>query len=383
MPETEKKEGTEERLIGAAIRLFSASWYGTVSVAAICREAGLSNGVYYRYFDSKEALFRRIIERVLAMIRDVVARPAGDTPRERFDSLISAVVDFSRDHPELIAIFREGQYRLIEYERSLVAIYMQALETAVGRQVGLPEYLFCFGGARFCAIRAALHGVDIDASSLQDILRAGLFRGQGWNPTLVFGGTATPLPLSLEAGARERLLRSGKRLIAEKGFYETNIHEVTDRAGLSVGSFYSYFDSKESYLAELIGLIGHDVRRFIARNMAAADGTPLNRLERELRGLWLWLVYLSIDKDCYPVVREGEFVVRAAVLDYYGHFAAGYRKNPDGNGNAHEQTAIEFCLGVAHYLGIEIAFDHSPSNARTVIEALAAYFSRGFSDLIG
>jgi AcrR family transcriptional regulator len=373
----------EERLLASAIALFSREWYGTVSVAAICRNAGLSNGVFYRYFDGKETLFRRILQRVLEMIRDAVAAAAtrGSDQRERLRSLVHAVVDFSRDHPDLVAVFREGQYRFFEYERSLVAIYTQSLSAALGREAGLPEYLFAFGGVRFCGIRSALQGVPIKVDDLDAILCNGLFRGAGFDPDKVFGGTALPLPVSLDAGARERLLRAGKTLIGEKGFFNTNIHEVTDRAGLSVGSFYSYFPSKEEYFSELIRLIGHDVRWFIAQNLPTRD--PLNRLERELRGLWLWLVYLSIDKDCYSLVREAEFVVPAAVLDYYGHFAEGYRKNPEGNGDADQRTAIEFLLGIAHYLGIESAFDTSPTNARAAVEAIAGYLSRGFSGLLG
>ena len=56
---------TAERLVSAAVGLFSKKWYGTVSVAEVCREAGLSNGVFYRYFDGKEALFKVILGRVL------------------------------------------------------------------------------------------------------------------------------------------------------------------------------------------------------------------------------------------------------------------------------------------------------------------------------
>ena len=200
-----------------------------------------------------------------------------------------------------------------------------------------------------------------------------------FDPARVFGGSAVPLPVALEQSARGRLLEAGKRLFGEKGYFETNIHEVTDRAGLSVGAFYSYFDSKEAFFAEIIRRAGHDVRAFIARNMPAADGAPLNRLERELRGFWLWIVFLSLDKDCYTIVREAEFVLPAQVKEYYGHFVEGYRKNPEGNGEADQRTAIEFLLGIAHYFGIEAAFDASPSNARAALEAIGGYLSRGFS----
>jgi AcrR family transcriptional regulator len=370
---------TEARLLDAAVRLFSKHWYGTVSVAAICRGAGLSNGVFYNYFDNKEALFRRILTRVQDMIREALEGLPGAAPEERLRSLAGAIIGFSEKHPDLVSVFREGQYRFFEYERGLVSIYLKGLSAALGRETGLPEYLFALGGVRFCSIRAALQGIEIRREDIHSILWRGLFRGMSFDPARVFGGTATPLPVALEESARGRLLRSGKRLFGEKGFFETNIHEVTDGAGLSVGAFYNYFGSKELFFSEIIRSVGHDVRAFISRNLPASDGLPLNRLERELRGLWLWIVYLSIDKDCYAIVREAEFVLPGAVREYYGHFVEGYRKNPEGNGEADEGTAIEFLLGIAHYFGIEAAFEASPWNSRAAVEAVGGYLSRGLS----
>jgi len=372
---------TEQRLFDSAVHLFSSNWYGTVSVAAICRNAGLSNGIFYRYFDSKETLFRRILENVLSLIRDAVSAPRGEKRRDRLRFLAQAVVEFSQGNKDLVAVFREGQYRFFEYERKLMAIYQASLSAALGREAGLSEYLFALGGLRFCAIRSAFHGIPVQVEDLHNILQRGLFPDLSFDAERVFSGTAAPLPIPLQENARERLLRAGKRLFGEKGFFETNIHEITDSAGLSVGAFYGYFQSKEAYFAELIGLAGHDVRAFIASNLGASDGRPLNRLERELRGLWLWLVYLTIDKDCYPIVREAEFVLPQAVRQYYGHFVEGYRRNPEGNGAADEATAIEFLLGIAHYAGIETAFEMTPLNARAAVEAIGTYLARGFSAL--
>jgi AcrR family transcriptional regulator len=372
------REGTTEaRIVQAATRLFAGKWYNTVSVAEICREAGLSNGIFYRYFENKEAVFRRILGEVLDMIRAAVDAPPGASPHERLRSFLAAIVEFSRGHPDLISVFREGQYRFFEYEHRLVAIYVKGLAAAMGRSAALPEYLFALGGTRFCAVRRALQGVEVKVDDLQDIVWRGLFRGMSFDPARVFAGEATPLSVPLEEAARDRLLRAGKRLFGEKGYFETNIHEVTGAAGLSVGAFYTHFASKEAFYAEIIAMVGHEVRAFIARNLPAGDARPLNRLERELRGLWLWLVYLSLDTHCYPIVREAEFVLPAAVREYYGAFVDGYRKNPEGNGDADPATAIEFLLGIAHYFGIEVAFDGSPGNARAAIEAIGHYLSRG------
>jgi AcrR family transcriptional regulator len=178
--------------------------------------------------------------------------------------------------------------------------------------------------------------------------------------------------------ARERLLTEGKILFGRKGYFETNIHEVTDAARLSVGAFYTYFESKESFYAELIDRVGKEVRHFISVNM----GEGLGRLERELRGMWLFTILLSIDRNCYNIVREAEFVLPAKAVAYYEAFVKGYERNPEGNGEADQRTAIEFLLGVSHYLGIMVAFEDSPANARQVVEALGGYLTKGFSELL-
>lgn len=385
----EPKSSVEQRILDTAIDLFSRKWYGTVSIAEICRSAGLSNGVFYRYFDNKEAIFRVILEQVLDLIKAQVEaipkdRPGTVATLRRFATAVMAIPEHRKD---MISIFREGQYRFLEYERRLVAIYIRGLSTCLGREAGLAEYLFSFGGMRFCAIRRSLQGVPSDSESVLRILEHGLFRGMVFDPAKVFEGSATPLPMNLNEDARTRLLKAGKKLFGEKGYFATNIHEITDAAGLSVGAFYVYFESKESFYAALINLVGKEVRSFISSNLTKGPaGARLNRLERELRGLWLFLAYLSMDRYCYAIVREAEFVLPDAVRDYYEAFVSGYRKNPEGNAmpesGIDESTAINYLLGIAHYTGIEMIFENSSANTRTIVETLGTYLSRGFSGVL-
>ena len=377
-----------ERLLSAAVGLFSKKWYGTVSVAEICRAAGLSNGAFYRYYGGKEALFKIILGRISDQVRQALEQVEGDTPRARLRSFAEVIIRFSEEHADLVSVFREGQYRFFEYERRLVSTYTRSLGAALGREIGLAEYLFALGGLRFCAISWAFHKEPAHLQAACDILTDGLFHGLSFDPAKVFGGTASPLPVPLEEGARERLLRSGRKLFGEKGYFETNIHEVTDGARLSVGAFYTYFDSKEAFYKELIARVGHDVRAFIAMNLGTGATGPLNALELELRGLWLWLVHLSIDKYCYGIVREAEFVLPSAVRDYYGAFTDGYRKRPAGLGvtaaapGIDEGTAIEYLMGLAHYFGLETAFDESPMDARALVETIGTYLARGLSGFL-
>jgi len=365
--------GTRQRLIDAAIRLFSATWYGTASVAEICRMADVSNGAFYRHFRDKEEIFCAILEFVIKEIEKALQCLNEMAGAHRPEAFVSTIFAFSQDHTVLVRVFREGQYRFFEYERRLKEVYYHAFEQAFRHRPGIAEYLYALGGLRFASIRSAFHQIPVKPQSLTAILRHGLLKPQPMDSGRVFSSSIIPLPIELLPDSKTLLLRAGRQLFGEKGYFETNVHEITSMAGLATGSFYRHFDSKEAFYSEVIRQVGRDVRRFITINL----GQNLNRLEREMRGLWLFLLFLSMDRYCYNIVREAEFVLPEEVRSYYESFRKGYLKQDNADFLEDEMTSIEFMLGVAHYLGIEVVFDHSPQNARQVIEELAGLYVGG------
>src|SRR5579864_8105778 len=50
---------------------------------------------------------------------------------------------------------------------------------------------------------------------------------------------------------RARLLDAAKEIFQENGFLEARISDIAERAGLSHGAFYHYFDSKEQVFREV------------------------------------------------------------------------------------------------------------------------------------
>jgi AcrR family transcriptional regulator len=50
---------------------------------------------------------------------------------------------------------------------------------------------------------------------------------------------------------RARLLEAAKHVFEERGFLEARISDIAERAGLSHGAFYHYFDSKEQVFREV------------------------------------------------------------------------------------------------------------------------------------
>ncbi len=51
---------------------------------------------------------------------------------------------------------------------------------------------------------------------------------------------------------RERLLQSAKHIFSEKGYWGTRVSDIVKEAGVSQGTFYLYFKSKDEIFKELV-----------------------------------------------------------------------------------------------------------------------------------
>ncbi|UMG91280.1 TetR/AcrR family transcriptional regulator [Nocardioides sp. TF02-7] len=76
---------------------------------------------------------------------------------------------------------------------------------------------------------------------------------------------------------RARLLEAGKTVFERDGFLQARITDIATEAGVSHGSFYHYFDSKESLFRE----IADEVEvRLVSMDDIAYDGDPPEPIER-------------------------------------------------------------------------------------------------------
>ncbi len=93
-------------------------------------------------------------------------------------------------------------------------------------------------------------------------------------------------PLSQKgAQTRVRLLQAAKKVFEEDGFLEARISDIAERAGLSHGSFYHYFDSKEEIFRE----VAESVEEQLSAPMAGvildpeSNAPPPERIREALR----------------------------------------------------------------------------------------------------
>lgn len=365
---------TRERLLGTSLTLFSQKWYSEVSVADICRTAGLSNGIFYRYFRDKEAVFREIIERYLELLSTRLTAIAGHTGLAGVRSFAETILDVHREYRGLVSIFREGQYRFYEYERRISRLFADSLERIFDRTISPSESIFLLAGTRFLAFRAAFNDVPVVIDSVVEIIRAGVFTTSVDSIDRVADIEIQLPPVRLEKSVEQRQLEAGKALFGRHGYHAVNIHEITREAGVAVGTFYNYFESKEMFYGEVINLVSHEIRSFISRNL----DTSLPRLEQELQGMLLFSFYItSVDPSCYNIVREGEFVVPSRVREYYDGFERGYNKRVADMRPLDHRTTSNFLMGLSHFLGLELLYDGSIDRAKSLIAELGQHLSNG------
>ncbi|TMB58825.1 MAG: TetR/AcrR family transcriptional regulator, partial [Deltaproteobacteria bacterium] len=97
-----------ERILAAAQRRFAAFGYRRTGIAEIAREAGVAAGTIYRYFESKEEVFRAVVGELhdawLERAREALAGPG--TAVERLGRLAQASVAFNRENSLINSVFR-------------------------------------------------------------------------------------------------------------------------------------------------------------------------------------------------------------------------------------------------------------------------------------
>ena len=77
---------------------------------------------------------------------------------------------------------------------------------------------------------------------------------------------------------RQKIIEAARELIAEKGLDNINILDITNRAGVSKGSFYTYFKHKEAIVIE----ITHDNFRDIKQKSIEGNSDISNKISQYL-----------------------------------------------------------------------------------------------------
>jgi AcrR family transcriptional regulator len=142
-------------------------------------------------------------------------------------------------------------------------------------------------------------------------------------------GWAKPAYQQRSRQQRDRLLKAGERVFAEKGFWQAHVADIAKRAGCSVGSFYRRFQDKDAFFLSLqTDMAAHgevNIARFFDDPACRSD--PLievfTRLVRNtartmkgIEGYYRALFELSLrGHDVWPPMRRIEVLEAARLID--------------------------------------------------------------------
>jgi TetR/AcrR family transcriptional repressor of nem operon len=80
-------------------------------------------------------------------------------------------------------------------------------------------------------------------------------------------------------GTRDHLLSTGLKLLHTRGFHASGVQDITDAADVPKGSFYTHFDSKERFGAEVLGRYWERRADRALAILSDESRTPLQRLK--------------------------------------------------------------------------------------------------------
>ena len=178
-----------------------------------------------------------------------------------------------------------------------------------------------------------------------------------------------------ERGRRtlRKLLDASAIEFGEKGFHEASVSSITRRAGVALGSFYTYFDSKDALFRALVLDMSENVRT----SARAAIDPQMGALETERAALTAFLDFASEHKEVYRIIDEAEFVDPASYRTHYETIAGRITKRLEAgmaSGELREdlgEVEAWAVMGVNVFVGLRYAIWGNEADALTHEEVAA------------
>ncbi|MGV3553408.1 TetR/AcrR family transcriptional regulator [Rhizobium sp.] len=134
MNRAEKSEATRNALFSAAIATVGEYGYADTSVARITEKAGVAQGTFYNYFDSRQDLLDQLLPSISVRLLEHVkqkVRGAADSPIARERARITGFFEFLEQTPHLFKMLHEGEIHAPEGFRRHATLQTQSYEKAM------------------------------------------------------------------------------------------------------------------------------------------------------------------------------------------------------------------------------------------------------------
>ncbi len=262
-PREEAERNQRERLFAAMVATVAEKGYEATTVADLVELSGVSRSAFYRHFADKQACFLAAIEALVEPALETVTgglEPSDksldkELAKQAFETLLKLIVAqpaaAKMCFVEVYAAGPEG-VALVDQTLDAFEVLVKRMLDSVPGHEGMPSEI----------VRALIGGI-------QKVIHKRLYRGeegelvklapQLWDWIFCYppppGPLRVPRRRSLKArpfeerqaasNPPERLLRALAAVVSEKGYPETTVAEIVDRAKTSQRTFYEHFANKE------------------------------------------------------------------------------------------------------------------------------------------
>lgn len=128
----EQREKRREDILRAGLDLFIRKGYGATKIKDIAESVGMSTGLLFHYFDSKEALYEALIELGVAGPMSTMAL-AGSEPLAFFENAAERIIGYIADEP-----FAAKMFVLMAQARYSDAVPQRARDLIAGFDIYTP-----------------------------------------------------------------------------------------------------------------------------------------------------------------------------------------------------------------------------------------------------
>lgn len=189
-PRTDRGRKTLRKLLNAAAIEFGEHGFHDASITGITRRAGTALGSFYTYFDSKDEIFKALVEDLSSQVRDVAlkARQVKGPALEVERAALTGFLQFARAHKDFFRIIDQCEFvdpeNFRRHYESTAARILGRLERGVEKgelREGLGEThaWAIMGMSAFLGLRFGVWSDDAAAEEIAEVANSILREGIG------------------------------------------------------------------------------------------------------------------------------------------------------------------------------------------------------------
>lgn len=139
------REASMKKIMEASLELFGTRGYDATSIDQIAKAAGVSKGLIYNYFDSKEALLKSLIAHLMEEGEHIMLHQTTEDPKVKLRSIFSMTFDWLRHNQQLNRMIFSLTMQVEKFDFvhdlaiSKMREYLKILENLL-RDIGIQNY---------------------------------------------------------------------------------------------------------------------------------------------------------------------------------------------------------------------------------------------------